>query len=506
MPGMGPLSATTLHAPAGIPAWALGLAVLFVLAAAALLWRQARSRHRLQADLRAATAQLDELRGRDPLTGLLTRAELERALDTSTHACDRGTTRLAVLYVGLDNFRPLNEAYGHAVGDALLSEAARRIKAAVGQRPVAARVGGDEFALLVGSDVVGAGQAAGELLGTLQRPYRIEQMELQLTASVGIAVYPEHGSRPRLLVHAALAMRSVKLDGGAGHALFHPAMDVDLRDQAELLQDLRHAVRRGQLELYYQPKIDARSLQVTAAEALLRWQHPQRGMISPGVFIPLAERHGLIGSIGQWVIDEACRQAAQWRERGLRMRVAINISGHQLRQDNLVQHVEAALGRHGIPPGRLTCEITESVAMEDTSQTRAAFERLRRAGLHISIDDFGTGHSSLAVLRRLPAAEIKIDRAFITDLASSADARSIVQTIVQLARTLDLRVVAEGVETEAQRDQLVALGCDELQGHLFAKPMTASSLALWADTDDEGDDAMFRPSLFEETANTPLLD
>jgi len=507
MQAMGPLSATTMLAQADVPAWALGVALLVVCAAAAtMLWRQARSRHRLQADLSAATAALDELRGRDPLTGLLTRAEFERALDTSTRACDRGTTRLAVLYVGLDNFRPLNEAYGHAVGDALLSEAARRIKAAVGQRPVAARVGGDEFALLVGADVVGAGHAAGELLGTLQRPFRIEQLELQLTASVGIAVYPEHGSRPRLLVHAALAMRTVKQDGGAGHALFHPAMDVDLRDQAELLKDLRHAVRRGQLELYYQPKIDARSLQVTAAEALLRWQHPQRGMISPGVFIPLAERHGLIGSIGHWVIEEACRQAAPWRERGLRMRVAVNLSGQQLRQDDLVPLIEAALDRHGIPPGRMTCEITESVAMEDTRQTRTAFERLRRAGLHVSIDDFGTGHSSLASLRRLPAAELKVDRAFVIDLATSAEARSIVQAIIQMARTLDLRVVAEGVETEAQRDQLLALDCDELQGHLFAKPMTAAALALWADNDHDlgGDDALFRPSLFEETASMPL--
>jgi len=281
---------------------------------------------------------------------------------------------------------------------------------------------------------------------------------------------------------------------------------VDLREQAELLQDLRHALERGQLELYYQPKIDARSLQVTAAEALLRWKHPRRGMVSPAVFIPLAERHGLIAEIGLWVIEEACRQAAQWRRGGLRMRVAVNISGHQLRHDGLVQRIEAALKRHGIPPGRLTCEITESVAMEDTRQTRAAFERLRRAGLHISIDDFGTGHSSLAVLRRLPAAELKIDRAFVTDLATSAEARSIVKTIVELAGTLHLRVVAEGVETEDQRDQLVALGCDELQGHLFARPMTAASLALWADTDSETGAAepMFRASLFEATANAPL--
>lgn len=484
--------------------WDLGIAALTIAVVAMMLWWHARGRSRLQSSLHAASRQLDQLRAQDPLTGLMTRPEFELLLDRAALACDRGARQMALLYVGLDNFRPLNEAYGHQVGDALLLETGRRVKEMAGKRPFAARVGGDEFALLVAADVVGAGRAAGQLLQALQRAYRVDTLELQITASVGIAIYPDHGSRPRLLPHAALAMRNVKMGGGAGHALFDPSMGVNLREQVELLQDLRHAIERKQLELYYQPKIDARSLQVTAAEALLRWKHPQRGMVSPAVFIPLAERYGLIGSIGLWVIDEACRQAAQWRDRGLRMRMAINISGHQLRQDNLVLQLEAALNRHGIPPGRLTCEITESVAMEDTRVTRAAFERLGRAGLHISIDDFGTGHSSLAVLCRLPAAELKIDRAFVTDLATSAKARTIVQTIVQLAGTLKLRVVAEGVETEAQRDQLVALGCDELQGHLFAKPMTAASLAMWADTDDDGADAMFRPSLFEPTANAPL--
>jgi EAL domain-containing protein (putative c-di-GMP-specific phosphodiesterase class I) len=306
--------------------------------------------------------------------------------------------------------------------------------------------------------------------------------------------------------HAAIAMRSVKLGGGAAYAHFDPAMAVDMREQAELLQALRKAVDHGELQLYYQPKVDAHSLQVTAAEALLRWQHPRLGMVMPAVFIPLAERHGLMTSIGRWVIDEACRQAAVWREKGLRMRVAINLSAQQLREDDLVDHIESTLQRHGIPPGRLTCEITETVAMEDTRVTRSAFEQLRRAGLHVSIDDFGTGHSSLATLRRLPAAELKIDRAFIADLSSASSARSIVQAIVQIAHSLGLRVVAEGVETEAQRDELVALGCDDLQGYLFAKPMTAVALALWADDDDArgASDGSFRPSLFEATAPVSL--
>jgi diguanylate cyclase (GGDEF)-like protein len=504
---MGSIAADIASWAHGHPqAWASGASLAALFTATVVFGLYLRAARRLRQVQRGAGSGLGELRIRDPLTGLMTRPDFELALEKALHACDEGGTWVAVLYVGLDTFRPLNEGYGHRVGDAVLVATGQRLSAIVQGHPLVARLGGDEFALLVEADAALANCTASAVLEALQKPFEVEGLDLRVTASVGIAVYPDHGSRPRLLAHAALAMRSVKLVGGGAHAHYDPALGVDMRDQAQLLQDLRHAVESGQLELYYQPKIDARSLQVTAAEALLRWKHPTRGMVSPEVFVPLAERHGLILPIGRWVIDEACRQAALWRQRGLRMRVAVNISGHQLRQDDLVQHIEQALHRHGIPPARLTCEITESVAMEDTRHTRQAFERLRQAGLHVSIDDFGTGHSSLAALRRLPAAELKIDRAFVSDLAHGARARSIVQAIVQMARTLGLRVVAEGVETEAQRDALVALGCDELQGYLFARPMTAASLALWADDDDEDDraSAMFRASLFTATAPTPL--
>jgi diguanylate cyclase (GGDEF)-like protein len=487
--------------------WALAAFATVVPALlAAALWR---TRRLLALHRRGTVAQPGDGGGRDPLTGLVTRPEFEATLDEAALGSDHSGKPLALMYVGLDNFRPLNDGYGHRVGDAVLRQAAGRLSACSGPPLALSRIGGDEFALLLALAPEPAGEAARCMLKALQKPFEVEGLTLQLSASIGIALYPEHGSRPRLLGRAAQAMRTVKLVGGGGHALYDPSMAVDQRGQAELLQDLQHAVERGELQLYYQPKIDARSLQVTAAEALLRWQHPRRGTIAPGIFIPLAERHGLIAPIGRWVIEEACRQAAQWRSRGLRMRVAVNISGHQLRQDDLVQYIEGQLRRHGIPPGRLTCEITETVAMEDTAQTRRAFEQLRRAGLHVSIDDFGTGHSSLATLRRIPAAELKIDRAFVADLASGERARSIVQAIVHMARRLDLRVVAEGVETEAQRDALVALGCDELQGYLFAKPMTATSLALWADQDEDGGPdrtTMFRASLFDPTAAVPLDD
>ncbi len=484
--------------------WLAGALVLSLLALVIALggaWRQRRHGSSLRSDLDDAQTEIGALRAQDTLTGLVTRAELERSLDEAVRRCDSDARSLAVLYVGLDNFRPINEGYGLGVGDAVLVQVANRLSACVGDQPLASRVGGDEFVVLIEGDAL---SAAERVLQALQQPLRIDDLDLQISASVGVAVYPDHASRPRLLAHAALAMRSVKLGGGAGHAQFDVSMAVDLRDQAELLQDLRQAVERGELRLVYQPKVDARSLQITAAEALLRWHHPRRGIVSPTLFVPLAERHGLIRPIGLWVVEEACRQAAEWREKGLRMRVAINISGHQMRQDDLIEQIESAIQRHGIRPERMTCEITESVAMEDTGQTRAAFERLGRAGLHVSIDDFGTGHSSLAALRRLPAAELKIDRAFVTDLATSADARSIAQAIVQMAHSLELRVVAEGVENEAQRDLLVAMGCDELQGFLFARPMSPTALALWAEDDERTEDAAFRPSLFLPTLPAEL--
>lgn len=481
------------------------------LGAAALWWRERRRRGRLRGTLARARSEIDTLVTQDRLTGLLSRSDFDLALDEAVSRRDQGGSACAVLYVDLDNLRAINEGYGHASGDAVLREVATRLPLP-GQ--VVARIANDEFAILVGGGREEAIRAAKAVAERVARPIQLAGtalQDLQLSCSIGIAAYPDHGSRLNLLNKAALAMRSVKALGGGGHAEYTAALGEAQREQAELLHDLRHALERGQFELAYQPKVEARSLQVTAAEALIRWKHPQRGIVSPTVFVPIAERHGLMGAIGDWVIREACRQAAAWRRQGLRMRVAVNISGVQLRQDSLVGRIEAALREHGIPAGRFTCEITESVAMEDTQATTQAFERLRGAGVHVSIDDFGTGHSSLATLRRLPAAELKIDRAFVCDLETSANARAIVHAIVEMAHTLDLRVVAEGVETEGQRDLLVQMGCDELQGYLFARPMSSTAIALWATDDrptarDSSSSGAFRPSLFEETRPAPMLE
>jgi diguanylate cyclase (GGDEF)-like protein len=432
------------------------------------------------------------------------RDDFHDAMEQALQRCDDTAGQAALLYVGVDNFRPLNEGYGLKVGDAVLAEVGRRLAAVAGPEGRVSRVGGDEFVVLATDNADAATALADAVMASAQQPFKVGALQLVLSVSVGVALYPQHASKPRLMSHAALAMRTAKLGGGAAYAMFHPSMAVDLREQAELAQDLRQAVQRRQLQLVYQPKVDARSLQVTAAEALLRWQHPQRGLVGPAVFVPVAERHGLMREIGLWVIEEACRQAGEWRKQGLRMRVAVNISGQQMRQHDTVSRIEECVRRHDVRPERITCEITESVAMEDTAHTRKAFERLRRAGLHVSIDDFGTGHSSLAALRRLPAAELKIDRAFVTDLETSADARSIAQAIVQMAHSLELRVVAEGVETAAQRDLLVQMGCDELQGFLFARPMSARAVTLWAADDDRPDGSRaFRASLFQPTTDAP---
>lgn len=485
---------------ASVPAWALPVLLAVVLCLLVAMGALLRQRGRLLHKLASARSSA---RG-----GLLSGDQIGPALDAAVARCDAQGGMLCLLLINLDNLQAVNDGYGHRQADRLIGEATQRLRTLAGQHAALARMGGVEFLMLVHADLASACDLAGRICEVLARPFAVpDRADAAISCSIGLAAYPLHGARPRLIGHAAVAMRQVKQAGGGDYMVFDPTTAVDLRAQAELLADLRQAVVRGQLELFYQPKVDARSLQITAAEALLRWHHPRRGMISPAVFIPLAERHGLIGAIGNWVIEDATRQAAVWRGQGLRMRVAINISPYQMRQDDLVDRLQAALARHQLQPGRFTCEITESVAMEDTQVTQRSFERMRRAGLHVSIDDFGVGQASLSYLRRLPAAELKIDASFVQDLGQSEDARSIIDAVVRLAHALGLRVVAEGVETERQRDLLVQLDCDELQGYLFAKPMSAAQLAVWAQLADEQPPPQavdFRPSLFQETQPTAI--
>ncbi|MEO7152178.1 MAG: bifunctional diguanylate cyclase/phosphodiesterase [Burkholderiaceae bacterium] len=477
--------------------------------------RLAGGQLRLGEALRQARASLDRTPYSDALTGLPNRLGLETLLRNAAAAAELRGHRVSLLFIGLDGFKSINDSYGHALGDTVLREVSSR-SAALAERLLAppeivahtlVRVAGDEFLLMLEGklDRRSIARAAVQVLKLLDGPMTIDQHDVVLSASVGVATFPEDGGAPKLVARAAAAMQAAKAAGGSNYMIFEPRMQDDARDRMELLRDLRLALGSKQFELYYQPKIDARSGQVTAAEALLRWHHPTRGMVGPSVFIPLAERYGLIGALGNWVIEDACRQARVWRERGLKMRVAINLSVFQMRQDDLVERIQDALKRYNVNPSRLTCEITESVAMEDTQVTQRTFTRLGEAGIHLSIDDFGTGYSSLSYLRKLPASELKIDRSFVTDLGGSADARAIVDAVIKLAHAIGLKVVAEGVETEAQRDVLLELGCDEFQGYLFAKPMSARALLLWA-VDDQPAQNAFRASLFSDTQTPTLIE
>lgn len=437
----------------------------------------------------------------DRLTELPNRSMAEESLQVAAIRADRQKHRLALLFVNLDGLKTINESFGQSTGDAVLRQVAQRLRRFAGTQVTVARAGGDEFLLMVQGNPTAreASQMAERVLGAMNDPCRVDDHEIAVSCTIGVAIYPDHGSSAKVIAHAAAAMHHAKRSGGANHAMFEERMVAGSREQIELLHDLRRAIANNELSLHYQPKIHAPSGQITGAEALMRWKHPQRGMVGPHIFIPLAERFGLINSMGNWLIEEVCRQIREWRDKGLRMRVAINLSVHQLRQADLVERVLAALERYHVDPALLTCELTESAAMDDTRTTLQVIERLSAIGVHLSIDDFGTGYSSLAYLRQLAAEELKIDRSFVCDLESSADARAIVDAVIKLAQALGLKVVAEGVETEQQQEILRQLGCNELQGYLFAKPMPADALVLWA-MNDEGPRALdFRPSLFGDT-------
>jgi diguanylate cyclase (GGDEF)-like protein len=475
---------------------ALGVPALLALL---LVGSVLESRFRLQ--LRRTRDEIKRVAQTDRLTELPNRSAAEEALQIAAIRADRQKHRLAVIFLNVDGLKAINESFGQSTGDALLREVAQRLRKLANPRDMLARAGGDEFLLMLEGNPTqqDATRMVARLLSGMNEACRVDDHEISMSCTVGVAMYPEHGNETKLIAHAAAAMRHAKRTGGASHAMFEERMVAGSREQLELLQDLRRAIANKELELHYQPKIHAPSGQITGAEALMRWRHPQRGMVGPNVFIPLAERYGLINALGNWLIEEVCRQVRAWRDKGLRMRVAINLSVHQLRQADLVERIMNALERHHIDPGLLTCEITESAAMEDTRVTLQVFERLSAIGVHLSIDDFGTGYSSLSYLRQLAAEELKIDRSFVFDLETSADARAIVDAVVKLAQALGLKVVAEGVETEQQQQILRQLGCNELQGYLFAKPMSAEALVLWA-MNDEGPRALdFRPSLFGDT-------
>ncbi|WP_437882081.1 putative bifunctional diguanylate cyclase/phosphodiesterase [Pseudomonas sp. LRF_L74] len=437
----------------------------------------------LTRSLTAANQELTQLALHDNLTRLPNRMLLEDRTLQAMAKVQRENGCFALLFIDLDGFKPINDAFGHHTGDQLLRELAARLRGQLRNTDTLARIGGDEFVLLVElAEREDAVTVAGNQLQLISRPFNIDQHDLRVSASIGIVLYPGDGTTGHeLLINADAAMYHAKANGKNGYSFFEQSMNINARKQLQLLQDLRIAQEERQFILYYQLKFSADGQRAIGAEALLRWQHPERGLLMPDEFIPLAERTGLIIGIGEWVLDEACRQMREWHDMGHDdWRVAVNLSALQFAHAGLVRIVAATLERHDLPANCLTLEITESTAMQDADNSMLILGELAEMGVDLSIDDFGTGYSSLLYLKRLPANELKIDRGFVSDLEQDSDDAAIVSAIVALGQALNLRIVAEGVETSGQRDFLTDLGCDSLQGFLLGKPMPADKLPIQA--------------------------
>ncbi|MGE8368184.1 putative bifunctional diguanylate cyclase/phosphodiesterase [Cupriavidus sp.] len=446
----------------------------------------------LALSLAEANQELTYLALHDNLTKLPNRVLLEDRLDRAIQEAAQKNTRFALMFMDLDGFKAVNDAYGHPVGDQLLVEVARRIVATVRAQDTIARLGGDEFVLLASvGEPEDAATLAEKVLTAIREPFQVTGRELRVSTSIGIAMYPGDGTLQHdLLTNADAAMYHAKALGRNTICFFEASMNANVHEQLQLVQDLRLALERGELILQYQPKLTAPSGPVVGVEALVRWVHPTRGLIAPDQFIPQAEKTGLIVPMGNWILDEACRQMREWRDAGHpHWTVAVNLSALQFRHASLIKTVRDTLARHALEPGCLTLEVTESTAMRDADASLQILKQLHDMGVRISIDDFGTGYSSLLYLKRLPASELKIDRGFIRDLARDTEDAAIVSAIVALGRTLNLNIVAEGVETAKQQDFLTRLGCDSLQGFLLGRPMSAEMLIASLSGDDKLADA-----------------
>jgi diguanylate cyclase (GGDEF)-like protein len=428
--------------------------------------------------LKAANRQLRHLNTHDALTGLPNRVLLDDRLRQAMAHADRDGASFALLVCDLDRFKLVNDSLGHRAGDELLQEVARRLTAVMRTVDTVARFGGDEFVLVAHSiaDSKEASDLAARTIEALRAPVRIADIDVHTSPSIGIAIYPADGaSIEDLLAHADAAMFTAKQRGRGNVQHYVPGMHAGTEDRVQLESDLHSAVALKQFQLYYQPKVDTRTGEARSAEALIRWVHPKRGVVSPAEFIPLAEECGLIGPIGEWVIREACRQARVWQDEGVPpLRVSVNLSASQFRENCLLDNIRRALDDAGLAARHLEVELTESAVMSDPEQSIAILEQLSLMGVLVSVDDFGTGYSSMSYLRRFPIDKLKIDRVFIDEIVSRPEDASIVRAIVSLAHSLHLKVVAEGVETPAQLEFLTAAGCDEYQGYHFSRPLPAA--------------------------------
>jgi diguanylate cyclase (GGDEF)-like protein len=431
--------------------------------------------------VRGASRKLHHQALHDTLTGLPNRTRLYQRIARATGRVRAFGGLSALLLIDLDRFKEVNDTLGHDHGDLLLRDVAERLEATLRRGDTLARLGGDEFAVMLTDlpDRAAAAELAGRLLTALERPFVVRGVSVQLEASVGIALCPDHGKDVTTLVQRAdVAMYDAKRE--QGHIrLYDPARDPYSPARLERIGELRRALVNGELVLHYQPKIAVSGGDVTGVEALLRWQHPRHGLLAPAEFLPLAERTGMMGELTRWVIDAALAQARVWQDEGLEVPIAINLAAANILDSALPDAVAERLAHHGVPGERLTCELSEHTVMADPRRAGEVLERLRALGVRLSLDDFGTGHSSLAYLKRLPLDELKIDRAFVAGIAGDENDAMIVRSTIDLARNLGLHVVAEGVEGADVLQCLRSLHCHEAQGFHLSRPLPADGLVEW---------------------------
>lgn len=443
---------------------------------------------RLAARLRHANQELRQLVMHDTLTALPNRVQLEQQLSVNIKHGTLYDGTFALMFMDLDGFKAVNDTWGHHVGDLLLIAVAERLRAQLNEDAMLARLGGDEFVLLVpGSDADSAGAQAQRLVAAIDAPFELECYSLRVSLSVGIALFPLHGRTMQdLMLHADSAMYHIKQSGRNGWCLFEPAMRVMAQHQLELANELWRALEHQEMKLFYQPKFSSSNSALMGFEALLRWQHPTRGLLMPDIFLPHAEKTGQIVALGNWVINEACSQLKRWHREGhTHWTVSVNLSALQFHQRDLVETVRQALKRHQLTAAGLTLEISEAIAMRDPQFSQRLIGELHRLGVTVAIDNFGIGYASLLHLKHFDASELKIDRSFINKLRANSEDATVVSVMLSLAQSLNLRMVAEGVETEEQQRLLTGLGFDVLQGYLLGKPTPAESINTFTATAGE---------------------
>ncbi len=443
--------------------------------------RRSREHERRSNDeLRSALAAIRKMAMHDNLTGLFNRALFSETLQHALAKGGRHHRPIALFFMDLDRFKNINDSLGHQIGDRVLQETAKRITRCVRESDVVARLGGDEFVLLVEEfgEVSKVSDIAQKLLAAISQTIVIDGHELNLTVSIGICIYPTDAQDAKtLLSNADIAMYRAKAQGRNSFCFYSAELNSHTLEKLELEAGLRHGLERNEFRVHYQPKINIATGAMTGVEALIRWQHPARGLLMPDTFIQIAEETGLIQPIGLWTLREACTRAKAWEDSGLpRLPVAVNLSAGQFQQEQLVSQLAEILKSTGLAPNTLELEITESMVMQDPEQAVKLMESLREMGVRLTIDDFGTGYSSLGYLKRFPIDSLKVDRSFVRDLPHNADDIAITRAVIAMAHSLEVKVIAEGVENQEQLDLLRAEGCDEYQGYLCSRPLNEADL------------------------------